>query len=82
MEGLKKIKDQYEKAEVSPEKALELIFGLYLVSEDALKAQGYTLTKEDYGLWRLTKPSKYENDYVFESDYVACCERFKKIRDK
>lgn len=80
MKKLKNIKKQYEKLELSAEKALELVFDLYLVSESTLADYGFTLTPIDYGMWQLRKPSKEENDYTFEGGYNECCERFNAIR--
>jgi hypothetical protein len=85
MKELKSIKKQYDKLELTAEKALELVFDLYLVSESTLADLGFTLECVDYGMWRLIKPNTNptignRKDYVFEGSYDECCERFNKIR--
>tara|TARA_R110000772_G_scaffold20466_2_gene56677 strand:- start:8173 stop:8409 length:237 start_codon:yes stop_codon:yes gene_type:complete len=75
MENLNKIKEQYDKSELTAKQALHEIFDTYLISDEILAEKGLTLKYFDYGMWQLREDGKF----LYEGEKSYCQERAMEI---
>jgi len=75
MEKLKEIYKDYLSKVISPEQALLNIRKIYLLTDEELKLEGFSIEYVDYGLHRL----KQKGEYLIEGEKSECLERASEI---